>query len=285
MVLNLKDKIAIKYVVGSQDKVVDARSSGAFWGNKNIVEVHRDHISVVKPDTASNLSFITLKGFVLNDSKKTSKDVDFSKIENKSKILFFTSLAGQHLDLVGELNIVNDIISKSSKEIALIPKIEATSSDLFLMLHKYSPSVLHFSGSVVDNQLLMASPHNEYEPITEEDLIKILVIFRENTKLVILNACNSYECAKGISGVIGCAIGINGIISDSSAIIFSKAFYETASLGASIQESFDKGLSASFENESDYHRSIKLGEKVENPNNFRLISRVDIDPSNLFLCK
>jgi hypothetical protein len=64
--LKMNDRLAVKYVVAGQDRVVDKLSAIGQWGNENVEAVlDADHVSVVKPHRPTDLSFRFFRQFVL----------------------------------------------------------------------------------------------------------------------------------------------------------------------------------------------------------------------------
>ena len=60
----LGQKLSVKYVAAGLDGVVDELSAREFWGNTQLeTVVDRGHINLVKPNAASDLSFLILKNF------------------------------------------------------------------------------------------------------------------------------------------------------------------------------------------------------------------------------
>lgn len=58
--------VQVRYVVAGQDRVVDKQSAIKEWGNKNVDSIlDAGHISVVKPQSPTDLAFLILRRFVL----------------------------------------------------------------------------------------------------------------------------------------------------------------------------------------------------------------------------
>jgi len=64
--LKMSDRVKVRYIVAGQDRVVDKLSAIGQWGNENVDSVvGADHVSVVKPRGATDLSFRIFRQFVL----------------------------------------------------------------------------------------------------------------------------------------------------------------------------------------------------------------------------
>jgi hypothetical protein len=64
--LNMSDRVKMRYVVAGQDRIVDKASAIGLWGNKNVDSVlDADHVSIVKPRGPKDLSYLLFRQFVL----------------------------------------------------------------------------------------------------------------------------------------------------------------------------------------------------------------------------
>jgi hypothetical protein len=64
--LKMNDRIKTRYVVAGQDRVVDKASAIGQWGNENVDQVlDADHVSVVKPRSRADMSYLLFRQFVL----------------------------------------------------------------------------------------------------------------------------------------------------------------------------------------------------------------------------
>ena len=64
--LNMSDRVKLRYVVAGQDRIVDKQSAIGQWGNKNVDTVlDADHVSIVKPRGPKDLSYLLFRQFVL----------------------------------------------------------------------------------------------------------------------------------------------------------------------------------------------------------------------------
>lgn len=65
--LSVQDKIKTKFIIGSQDSVVDRLSVAGYWGNPDVETiVDRGHVDIVKPERSGDLSVRILRQFLLS---------------------------------------------------------------------------------------------------------------------------------------------------------------------------------------------------------------------------
>lgn len=163
-------------------------------------------------------------------------------VERPLKMLFLASDAGIGLDLTGEFKKIKSALraSKSADSISVFSKFDVTVEDLFQSLNEYCPHVLHFSGSMDGGSILLSSKEGGVKTARESALVGLLRVFKDDIKLVMLNACNSLKCAEALSEVIDCTIGVKGVISDRAAIIFAESFYRGIGFGRTVKDAFEQ---------------------------------------------
>ncbi|HSU17485.1 CHAT domain-containing protein [Longimicrobium sp.] len=151
-------------------------------------------------------------------------------------------------------------------------RLAARPDDLLQALYEVRPQVVHFSAHGWSEGLILMDPAGQRpHRVQGEALTTLFRSFPGNIRLVVLNACDSYAQAEAIAGVVGCAIGMRGEITDEAAITFGSSFYRAMGFGESIQAAFDQARSAvglSHFSERDCPR---------------LAAQPDIDPARLVL--
>jgi len=148
----------------------------------------------------------------------------------------------------------------------------ARTDDLLQALNETHPRVVHFSGHGGNEGLVLVSsdgrgPHR----VDAAVLAQLFRLFRDDIRLVVLNACYSLPQAEAIADVVGCAIGTPGTISDEAAITFGASFYRAVAFGHSVQAAFDQARTA---------LALEHFEDWECP---QLVARPDVDPAQLVL--
>lgn len=119
----------------------------------------------------------------------------------------------------------------------------ATFDDLSTALMEHKPHVLHISSHGTGNgSLLFEGEGQASTVVSKSNVLRLLSRLKDRLRLVVLNACHSHAIARDIPPTIDLAIGMNREVSDSSAIRFAVAFYETLGYGKSVDTAFDVAL-------------------------------------------
>jgi hypothetical protein len=180
----------------------------------------------------------------------------------------------------------------------LISAWAVSPGDLQELLLQHKPQVVHFSGHgatanpisspplspstavrdlIPDEerqaaQLVLMGDRGEPQPVSQEALVTLFKLLKDDIRLVVLNACYTKPEAEAIVQVIDCCIGMNSAIGDEAAIGFSVAFYRALGFGRSLQTAFELG-----KNELQL-RGIRQDQTPEL--HFR---RGDVDPAKVVL--
>ena len=148
-------------------------------------------------------------------------------------------------------------------------RLAARPDDLLQALNEVRPDVVHFSGHGWSEGLILMDPGGRQPHGVDVVLLaKLFRVFRGQIRVVVLNACLSHAQAEAIAGVVGCAIGMRGEISDQAAIAFGSAFYRAIGFGHSVRTAFDQGCLVLPPAERDCPQ---------------LVARADVDPGKLVL--
>ena len=163
------------------------------------------------------------------------------------KILFLASNPTDisRIRIDEELREIDERISIGShrERFELIPHFAVRPKDLTRGLLKHQPHILHFSGHGSSSSGIVLEDNNgKTKVVAAADIAELLSIIQDNLRVVVLNACYSSLQASGITESIDCAIGMNDIVGDRSAIIFSATFYESLAFGRSVYEAFKLGV-------------------------------------------
>lgn len=113
--------------------------------------------------------------------------------------------------------------------------------DLLQALYESPPQVVHFSGHGGSDGLVLVGPDGHTPHFVDAaTLAQLFRAFRGDIQVVVLNACFSLPQAEAIAGVVGCAIGTRGEISDKGAITFGASFYRALAFGRSVKDAFEQ---------------------------------------------
>jgi hypothetical protein len=116
--------------------------------------------------------------------------------------------------------------------------------DLLQLLNQYQPHIVHFSGHGSSKGLSLAGEDGQERLVTTLALKALFTTLKDNIRLVLLNACYSYEQAQALVGTIDCVIGMKASIHDNAATAFASSFYRAIGFGRSIQDAFDQGIAS-----------------------------------------
>jgi len=86
--------------------------------------------------------------------------------------------------------------------------------------------------------------NDQAELVTTGALKELFTLFKNNIRLIFLNACYSQEQAEALRDVVDCVIGMNDSVSDDTAAIFAGTFYRALAFGNSVKNAFAQGLVA-----------------------------------------
>ena len=162
--------------------------------------------------------------------------------------------------------------SKYRDVLELIPVLATRPDDLLQALNTHRPQIVHFSGhGTTAGEIVLVDDQGQAKPVTAQALKSLFTTFKDDIRLVILNACYSEKQAVAITSVIDCAVAINDAITDAAAIIFTGSFYRALGFGRSVRDAFDQGITAlMLEGIAEEHKP-------------QLLVREDVDPSSLVL--
>lgn len=143
--------------------------------------------------------------------------------------------------------------------------------DVLLAMNEVTAEVVHFSGHGGTRGLVLVAENRQPCPVDATALVRLFSAFPAGVRVVVLNACLSLPQAEAIAGVVGCAIGTGGQISDEAAITFAGGFYRAIAFGRSVQSAFDQ---ARAELGMSHPGEAGLPE---------LVARAGVDPTRLVL--
>ena len=113
-------------------------------------------------------------------------------------------------------------------------------ADLKVALLTHNPDIVHFSGhSTRDMKMVFENRQGRRKSISSKALACLLAIFRDKIRLVFLNSCYSDLQLNTFIQHIDYAIGVQGLFSDKTAIVFAASFYQALAFGLPIKEAFE----------------------------------------------
>jgi CHAT domain len=113
-------------------------------------------------------------------------------------------------------------------------------NDLQLLLLKYQPHIVHFSGhGTKRHKIVFTGPRGRAKSVDLQGLADVFALYKSHLRLVLLNACFTKEHACSISEVIDYSIGTERPIGDKVSVTFAGAFYRALGFGKSIRDAFE----------------------------------------------
>jgi len=195
---------------------------------------------------------------------------------HKSKILFLAA-SPYDMDLLSldeESRAIGQKLRASERRdsLELITKWAVRPDDLLDYLNEFQPDVVHFSGHGTDQQqIVLVNDSRVAVPVSARAIRQLFKSFKDNIRVVVLNACYSKDQAEAIVEVIDCAIGMKQEIGDEAAIAFAASFYSALGYGRSVQAAFEQSKVALL---------LKGIPEEDTPT---LLVRPGVDPDQLFL--
>ena len=115
--------------------------------------------------------------------------------------------------------------------------------DIARALYDHNPDILLFTGHGSSNGLCFEDDSGRLNIVEKSSLTKLLK-YQEGLNLVILNACYSQNQAQCIADAVGHVIGMEGAITDTDTIDFSREFFTALGYGRTFEESFRRAVAA-----------------------------------------
>ncbi|NMH89579.1 CHAT domain-containing protein [Flavivirga algicola] len=150
-----------------------------------------------------------------------------------------------NLFLDSEIKIIEDVLQKSAyrDEYTIISKGAVTIDDLHEYLETYKPQVLHISGHGGNGSLFFHDKENYKKNVSVQQFCMFVKNYTEHLECVFLNACYSLAEIKDISpSYAPILIGMKEEVANTTAILFSKAFYTSFFSGKPVSKSFDSAM-------------------------------------------
>ena len=106
-----------------------------------------------------------------------------------------------------------------------------------MLRYRNSPIIVHFAGHGGEGSIYLEGRDGLKKPVEATALSRFLGRFL-NIQCVILNACYSEELAKALAEVVPCVIGMEAAVTNTHAILFAVALYDSIGEGLTFEEAF-----------------------------------------------
>ena len=149
------------------------------------------------------------------------------------------------LNFAKEIHAIREEIKNSYLQDRFILHIELAVmvKDLTDPIMEFAPDIVHFSGhgSIGSEIKLLDKSGEEAQTVPKIALANMFKQYKNQIRLVVLNACYSEDQAKAIAQHVDCVIGYPRAIEDVAAIAFSRGFYRALGKGSNVQVAIDSG--------------------------------------------
>ena len=115
--------------------------------------------------------------------------------------------------------------------------------DIARALDDHSPDILLFNGHGSSRVICFEDDSGRLHIVEKSSLARLLQD-QDDLNLVILNSCYSQDQAQCIADAVGLVIGMEGMITDTDAIDFSREFFTALGYGRTFDESFKRAVAA-----------------------------------------
>ena len=251
---------------------IDLAGKSEELARRELVEgVRASRATRTKP--AEAILFPAPPSFPEGETASTSIMTSTASKTDVLRILFMAAAAGVPLDLEKEVRLIRSRVSDSpfADCIKLDSRFDVGTEDFLPALNNVCPEVLHFSGNMDGNAILLQTRAGGTRRVSTSALLGLLRTVKDDLRLVVLNACHSSDCASELAELVGCAIGMAGKISDEAAIIFAADFYGAIANGRSVKNAFDQAVAS------------LVFRGTDTANTFEIFCRKGVEASELYL--
>jgi len=230
------------------------------------------------PASSSLQKFVSdraIQGSIQGSKSQTGVTIEQPRTNYKPvKVLYLCANAkgDQPLELDEEVREIAMKIrtSRHRDAIEFISQWAIRSNDLLVALTEFQPQIVHFGGHGTSHGDLVLLDNNRRPKVVSAVAIQELFrSFKTTVRLVLLNACFSLDLAEAIKKHIDCAVGMEGSISDSGAIVFAASFYYSIGSGSSVARAYE-----------DARLALML-EGISEADSPRLMVREGVDPAQV----
>lgn len=194
----------------------------------------------------------------------------------RMKVLFLAAEPGKKkLDLDEECRLVRQSFQSAiyREQLEFEAAWALTTADLLRELNIHKPTIIHFSGhGAASGAISLSNGVGGSHLLEVDELSELLKTSNSgNLRLVFFNSCFGELQAQSIVQEFDCAVGATSAISDQAAQQFAITFYEGIGHGNSVQIAFDQA------------KALVNGMHLPGGDNFKLLTKDGIDPSNTFI--
>ncbi|RSH93917.1 hypothetical protein EHS25_006569 [Saitozyma podzolica] len=210
-----------------------------------------------------------------------------TKIERASQPLVVLFIAAdprdaQRLDTLGEMADLHRTVRASvlpgSMRVAICPGGRISELGAYLDIEK--PSVVHYSGHGTKEGFWFRNDRGGTAKVDPAAFARLLAKHHQKgLRAVVMNACYTADQAQLLADATGHAVAMDGQLSDSGAIAFTKHFYGSMGAGNTFEVAFDEAADAMRLDPDLSALSPKLFKRVEVDQSPPTIAATPINPS------
>jgi hypothetical protein len=141
-----------------------------------------------------------------------------------------------------ELHRIEDARRTNPSSFTIVARWSVSLAGLKEHIAKARPDVVHVLSPTVDpakNEIILSDERGRPEYVPMQAFAAAFARRAAAPKLVVINTCHSRPLAEAVSKHVGCAVSMDGEISDAAAIEFSDALYHGLAEGKSVADAFD----------------------------------------------
>jgi hypothetical protein len=190
---------------------------------------------------------IELMGLMRGINAEVARALKSRGGQQRTTILFLAAdpsavKPAEHLRLDEEVRAIEAEIraSMNRDQLDLRSAWAVRASDLSRELQFRAPEIVHFGCHGDFEELELEGAASKPHAVTHDAVARLFRTFKD-VRLVFLNVCNSAGLAKELVAHVDSAIGMDGSITDDSAILFAGAVYRALASGRSVKEAFELG--------------------------------------------
>jgi len=190
--------------------------------------------------------FVDLTETVSQSASETEVEVLKQDTESRIRILFLAANPSNttRLRLDAEIRSIDQALREAQfrDRFDIRQHWAVRVADIQSYLLRHQPHIVHFSGHGSPlSGIILEDDQGKSHPVSVRALSQLFSVLKDNIRCVVLNACYSEQQAEAIAQHIDCVIGMSNAVGDTSAMSFSKAFYQALGYGKDVRTAFELG--------------------------------------------
>lgn len=176
------------------------------------------------------------------------KEIEVEIRSNTIKVLMLSAepKTRDPINFLEEYKKIKDVLreSKTDQQFNFDESLNAVPDDIGPRLMAFDPAILHLSVHGEPNCLIFQNEHQQEKKVPLELFLDLIWPRKDQLKIVLFNACDSFEIAKQTVRVINFSIGMRKQWDHIDAGKFAGGFYAALGDKQSVNDAFNQGLRA-----------------------------------------